>query len=275
MRREQATIGHKTISYLINDPGPEGPSERPRSTVVFLHAFPLQAAMWEPTLAAMPDGWRAIAPDFRGFGNSSPPDAEAHTMAGMAGDVVDLLDRLDIHHAAMVGCSMGGYVLFEIMRSAPNYVSALGLVSTRSGADTEEGRKNRQKMIEQVDTEGVSAIAVQMAPKLAGATTQANRPDLMKRIRNLIESNTREGIKAAITAMMTRRDSTPLLREIKVPTLVCAGAEDTLIPPAEAEGIHRAIPNSESELLPFAGHLPNLEQPESFDTRLTLFLQKF
>ena len=77
MRREQATIGRKTISYLINDPGPEAPRQRPRSTAVFLHAFPLQAAMWEPTLAAMPDGWRAIAPDFRGFGSSSAPDADA------------------------------------------------------------------------------------------------------------------------------------------------------------------------------------------------------
>ena len=274
MRREQATIGRKTISYLINDPGPEAPRQRPRSTAVFLHAFPLQAAMWEPTLAAMPDGWRAIAPDFRGFGSSSAPDADAQTMAGMAGDVVDLLDSLDIHHAVMVGCSMGGYVLFEIMRSAPNYVSALGLVSTRPGADTEEGRKNRQKMIEQVDTEGVSGIAAQMVPKLAGATAQANRPDLLKRIRNLIESNTRQGIKAAITAMMTRRDSTPFLRDIKIPTLVCAGAEDTLSPPTEADGMHRAIPNAECELFPFAGHLPNLEQPAPFETRLTLFLQK-
>ena len=74
--------------------------------------------------------------------------------------------------------------------------------------------------------------------------------------------------------MMTRRDSTPFLRDIKIPTLVCAGAEDTLIPPTEADGMHRAIPNAECELFPFAGHLPNLEQPAPFETRLTLFLQK-
>ena len=274
MRREQAAIGRKTISYLINDPGPAAPRQRPRSTVVFLHAFPLQAAMWESTLVAVPDGWRAIAPDFRGFGNSSAPDEDAQSMAGMAGDVIDLLDRLDIQHAAMIGCSMGGYVLFEIMRSAPNYVSALGLVSTRPGADSEEGRKNRQKMIDQVDAEGVSPIATQMVPKLLGATTQANRPDLARHIRNLIEGNTSPGIKAAVRAMMTRRDSSPLLRDIKVPTLVSAGGEDTLIPPAEAEAMQHAIPNAECELFPFVGHLPNLEQPAAFDNRLTRFLQR-
>jgi pimeloyl-ACP methyl ester carboxylesterase len=169
---------------------------------------------------------------------------------------------------------MGGYVLFEMMRSAPRYVSALGLVSTRPGADSEEGRKNRQKMIDQVDSEGVGAIAAQMITKLVGATTQANRPDLMKRLRNLIEGNTRQGIKAAVAAMMNRVDSTPLLREIKVPTLVVAGTEDTLIPPSEAEAMHRGIPNAECELIPFAGHLPNLEQPTPFDGRLWQFLQK-
>lgn len=274
MRREHVTIGHKKISYLISEPSAASVRQHPLSTVVFLHAFPLQAAMWEPTLGVVPEGWRAVAPDVRGFGESPLPAGNRHGMSEMAGDVIDLLDHLDVPRAAIVGCSMGGYVLFEMMRSAPRYVSALGLVSTRPGADSEEGRKNRQKMIDQVDSEGVGAIAAQMITKLVGATTQANRPDLRKRLRNLIEGNTQQGIKAAVAAMMNRVDSTPLLREIKVPTLVVAGTEDTLISPSEAEAMHRGIPNAECELIPFAGHLPNLEQPTPFDGRLWQFLQK-
>jgi 3-oxoadipate enol-lactonase len=169
---------------------------------------------------------------------------------------------------------MGGYVLFEILKSAPRYVSAVGLVSTRPGADNEEGRKNRQKMIEQVDREGVEAIANQMVPKLLGATTQRDRPDLTKQIRSLILGNTPERIKAAVTAMMERGDSTPLLAKIDVPALIIHGAEDTLIPPSEAEGMHRAIRNSQLELIPSSGHLPNLEQPVAFDGMLWPFLKK-
>ena len=266
MRRQSATIGHKTLNYLITEESEPAIRQRPRSTIVFLHAFPLQAAMWEATLAALPDGWRGVAPEFRWETGA--------TMSDLAGDAVDLLDHLGVTQAAVFGCSMGGYALFEMVKSAPRYISAVGLVSTRPGADNDEGRKNRQKMIEQVDREGVDAIANQMVPKLLGATTQRDRPDLMKHIRAMILSNSGERVKAAVAAMMQRSDSTPLLAKIDVPALVVHGSEDTLIPPAEAEAMHRAIRHSQLELIPLSGHLPNLEQPEAFHAILSQFLKK-
>jgi 3-oxoadipate enol-lactonase len=90
----------------------------------------------------------------------------------------------------------------------------------------------------------------------------------------LIGANSRDGIKAFVTAMMNRADSTPLLTKIDVPALIVHGAEDTLIPPSEAEGMHRAIRNSQLELIPLSGHLPNLEQPVPFDAVLWQFLKK-
>ena len=71
MRRETATVGHKSLSYLISEPSEPAIRQRPLSTVVFLHAFPLQGAMWEPNLGAMPEGWRAVAPDLRRFARRS------------------------------------------------------------------------------------------------------------------------------------------------------------------------------------------------------------
>ena len=274
MRRESVTIGHKTISYLIAAPSGSTVRQHPVRTVVFLHAFPLQAAMWEPTLGTVPDGWRAIAPDYRGFGRSPLSPSDGHGMSELAGDVIDLLDRLDITEAAVIGCSLGGYVLFEILKSAPRYVSAVGLVSTRPGADNEDGRKNREKMIDLVIREGVPAVAAQMVPKLLGATTQSDRPDMADHVRNLIVENTREGVKMAVSAMMERADSTPLLHTIDVPTLVVHGVEDTLIPPGEAERMHKAIGHSQLELIPVAGHLPSLERSELFEWRLWQFLNK-
>jgi 3-oxoadipate enol-lactonase len=113
-----------------------------------------------------------------------------------------------------------------------------------------------------------------MVPKLLGATTQRDRPDLVKHVRNLILQNTPGRITAAVTAMMERKDSTPLLAKIDVPALVIHGAEDSLIPPTEAEAMHRAIRNSQLELIPLSGHLPNLEQPVPFDGMLWQFLKK-
>jgi 3-oxoadipate enol-lactonase len=266
MRRETVAIGSKSLSYLISEPSGPAVRQRPASTVVFLHAFPLSSAMWETTVSTMPEGWRAVAPDFRwesGVG-----------MSDLAGDVVDLLDRLDITRAAVIGCSMGGYVLFELLKSAPRYLSAVGLVSTRPGADNDEGRKNRQKMIDLVEREGVEAVAAQMVPKLLGSTTQRDRPELAGHVRSLVLSNTPDRIKAAVAAMMNRSDSTPVLGKIDVPGLVVHGAEDALIPPSEAEAMHRAIRNSQLELIPLSGHLPNMEQPASFDRMLWQFLNK-
>jgi pimeloyl-ACP methyl ester carboxylesterase len=266
MRRESATVGHKSLSYLISEPPDPAIRQRPLSTVVFLHAFPLDAAMWDANLGTMPEGWRAVAPDLRwekGVG-----------MSDLAGDVVDLLDHLGVSKAVVVGCSMGGYVLFEMLKSAPRYLTAVGLVSTRPGADNDEGRKNRQKMIEQVDREGVESIAAQMVTKLLGATTQRDRPELVKHVKNLIVRNTPDRVKSAVAAMMDRSDSTALLANIDVPALIIHGAEDALIPPSEAEGMHRAIRNSQLELVPFSGHLPNLEQPAPFDGALWRFLKK-
>jgi 3-oxoadipate enol-lactonase len=264
MRREKVSIGHKTISYLIADAAAPPVRQRPPSTVVFLHAFPLQAAMWEANLATIPDGWRAVAPELRGEAGVR--------MSDLAGDVIDLLDHLGVTQAAVVGCSMGGYVLFEMFKSAARYVSAAGLISTRPGADNEEGRSNRQKMIALADSNGVEAIADQMVPKLLGQATQRERPESIRQVRHLIVTNTAERVKAFIVAMMERGDSTSILAKIDVPALIVHGAEDTLIPPAEAESMHRAISHSRLELIPSSGHLPNLEQPRVFDEILRKFL---
>jgi 3-oxoadipate enol-lactonase len=111
-------------------------------------------------------------------------------------------------------------------------------------------------MIDLVVREGVGAVAAQMVPKLLGATTQHDRPDLATRVNDLVVENTREGVKTAVRAMMERSDSTPMLGKIDVPTLIVHGVEDALIPPSEAEGMHRAIRGSQLELVPVAGHLP-------------------
>jgi pimeloyl-ACP methyl ester carboxylesterase len=275
MRRQTVTIGRKTISYLIHEPSTPTIAQHPVQTVVFLHAFPLQAAMWERTLDAVPDGWRAIAPDYRGFGQTSLPEFDRRSsMSDFAGDVIDLLDRLGIVQSAIVGCSMGGYVLFEIVKSAPAYMSAIAFVSTRAGADSQEGRKNREKMIDLISREGVDAVAAEMVPKLLAATTQKKRPDLVKYVHNLVIENGREGLKTGVRAMMDRADSRPLLSRIDVPTIIIHGVEDTLIPPSEAEDMHKAIANSRLELMPMCGHLPNLEQPAAFETTLWEFLSK-
>ena len=256
------------LRYL--DAPPRG-AERPRGVLVLLHAFPLNARMWEGQLALAGSGWRVIAPQFRGFdgGAGEPP---AVSVDDYAGDVIDLLDALEVKQVVVGGLSMGGYVAFALLRLAARYVQGLVLADTRSQADTPEGIAGRTRLLRLLEDGGPPAVADEMLPKLLGDTTRRARPAVVETVRSLALSSPADAIAGAIRALMSRPDSTPLLATIHVPTLIMVGDEDTLTPPAASEEMHRAIAGSEMVRIPEAGHLSNLEQPEEFNAALAAFL---
>lgn len=257
--------------YIEALPPPDLSKQRRRGTLVLLHAFPLNARMWEAQLAVAGDGWHVIAPQIRGVdaGDSDPPAA---SMDDYAADLIDLLDALHIEDAAVAGLSMGGYLAFSLLRHAPNYVRALVLADTRSQADTPEGRESRVVMLNLLERKGPAGVADEMIPKLLGPDTRANRPDIVERVRGLTLANSNESLAGAIRALMSRPDSTPLLSSIRVPTLIVVGEEDAVTPPAAAEEMHARISGSELVRIPGSGHLSNLERPDVFNQALARFL---
>jgi 3-oxoadipate enol-lactonase len=92
-------------------------------------------------------------------------------------------------------------------------------------------------------------------------------------VRGLILASSPEGIANAITALMTRPDSTAVLSTIHCPTQILVGDQDTLTPPALSEEMHRAVGGSELVIVPGAGHLSSLEQPAAFNRALAHFLE--
>jgi pimeloyl-ACP methyl ester carboxylesterase len=253
---------------LVTDAGSRG---RAVGTLVLIHGFPLSARMWEPQLAIAAGGWRVIAPQLRGFdGGAGDPPAES--MDDYAGDVVDLLDTLHVENAVIGGLSMGGYVTLAVFRNAPRYFRGMVLADTRSQADTPEAVQARQKMLALAADKGAPAVADEMLPKLVGASTQRDRPDVVEHVKTLILTNSTTAISGALKAMMTRPDSTPLLSGIHVPTLILVGEEDALTPPAMSESMHQGIAGSELVRIPGAGHMSNLERPELFNAALARFL---
>jgi len=227
--------------------------------------------MWQGQLALTARGWRVIAPHFRGFdgGESDPP---AQSIDDYAGDVIDLLDALHIDDAIVGGLSMGGYVAFALLRHAARYVQGLILADTKAEADTAEGVEGRKRMIQLVRDKGSVAVADEMIPKLLGETTRRTQSDVVDRVRALATSSSAAAIASALHALMTRPDSRPQLSSIHVPTLILVGDEDTVTPRAAAEEMHRGIPGSKLAIIPNAGHLTNLEQPDAFDAAVAGFL---
>ena len=229
--------------------------------------------MWEPQIRAIPNGWRLITPDLRGFGGSTEVEpVGAQSIGDYADDVVDLLAELSVERAVIGGCSMGGYAAFALLQSKPELIEALVLADTRATADSPEARANRRSMLALVDREGPQGVAKDMMPKLLGNTTRETNQTAEATVRRLIKQQSPVAIRGAIDRMMHRPDSTALLATIDVPTLVIVGEEDTLTPVAGIERMAQAIKGSKLVKIPGAGHLSNLEQPDAFNHALSAFL---
>jgi 3-oxoadipate enol-lactonase len=256
--------------YLEAVPPASASGRKPR-TLVLIHAFPLNAAMWEPQLALAERGWRVIAPHLRGMGEGAEGRG-ALSMDDYVGDLIDLLDGLHLKGSVIGGLSLGGYVTLGLFKHAPSYFGGMVLADTRSPADTPEGVEGRKKMLAVLEKDGVSGVVGQMLPKLISDTTRQRRAGVDEEVRTIAASNTVPGVAGAITAMMGRMDSTALLPSIHCPTLIVVGEDDRLTPPAESQSMHAAIPGSELVILPEAAHLSSFERPDAFNAALGRFL---
>lgn len=238
--------------------------------VLLVHGFPLDGTLWQPQLDELADEYRVIAPDLRGFGESAP-GAEV-TMEQYADDLGALLDELEIDQVVLAGLSMGGYIAFAFHRKYPDRVLGLVLVDTRPQADTDQVRANRVATATKVKEQGATVLADDMLSKLLSPATVNNKPNLVRTVHAMMSRQPVPGIVAALQAMAARPDSRPMLGGISVPTLIVVGADDTITPVADAEAMVEAIPGAELVIIPQAGHLSNLEQPEAFNQALRTFI---
>ena len=238
--------------------------------IAFIHGFPHNRTLWAPQISALVDRARCIAPDLRGFGESSRHGP--FTIDQFADDVAMLLKTLGIERAVVAGLSMGGYVALSFWRRHRRMVRALVLADTRAGVDSDETRTKRIGLMEIAHTRGSGAVADNQITGMIGKSTRAKRPALIDDVHRMLGSASVDGIVGALEAMLSRADSTPTLSTIDVPTLVVVGAEDVLTPPKEAEILRAAIRGSRLEVIEHAGHVSNLERPAAFNHVLSEFL---
>jgi 3-oxoadipate enol-lactonase len=253
------------LAYADEGPGP---------VVVLLHGFPLSKAMWEEQLSGIGSIYRVIAPDLRGFGESSVPEG-VYTMDAMADDVVELLETLEIMGPVVVGgLSMGGYVALSLVARYPTRVKALILMDTRAGADTPEAAQGREATAKTVLAADSAAPVVEaMLPRIFCKMTLEQRPERVEPMKAVMEQTAPQGIAGALRGMASRPDRRGDLRKIAVPTLVMVGEEDILTPPAESQAMAEAIPNARLEVIPQAGHMAPYENPAAANAAILRFLK--
>src|ERR1700739_3901277 len=172
------------IVYAIQGNGPP---------VILLHPFPCHHEFWNPIAPALNFRYRLITPDLRGHGDSEIGEGPA-LMARHARDVARVLDAAGGGQAALIVCSIGGYIAFEFWRHFRGRVSALALCSTKPQADSVEGRSNRLKIAADVLELGTEQFFERMIPKLMSRTTLATRPDLVDGARRMMRKMSAEDI---------------------------------------------------------------------------------
>jgi pimeloyl-ACP methyl ester carboxylesterase len=217
-------------------------------TVLLLHAFPLDARMWEPHRAALQSAGHAVrAPSLPG----EPAEVGLATwarriLAEVVGELVP------------VGCSMGGYLTFELWRQAPERIRALALLDTRATPDTPEQRRARDDSIRLLGEAGFAPFWEGLAPRLFAPNADA---EVVSRARAIAAEQPPAGLVAALETLRDRPDSRETLATIEVPVLVAVGEEDVLTPPADAEELAARIPAARLLRVAGAGHLAPLERP--------------
>jgi len=241
--------------------------------VVFLHAFPFNAAMWEYQYAELEGSRRVIGIDLPGFGSSpAPADPRAATMEGWADLVAAVFDELGLDQPVVVAASMGGYLTFELIRRHLDKLGPLALVATRAKSDdvdTWERRTQQQQALEEGDE-----LATLAKGMVEGLLSQASlqRPELVEYVLALMQHNLPEGWIAALEAMKKRPDAMGALRGMPRKTLVVAGELDRICPLAESTLITRLVADGELVVVKDSSHLPNLENPVEFNALLTRWL---
>jgi len=255
-----------TVHYLDEGGGDQA--------VVFVHGFPFQASMWEPQIpVAVEAGRRVVAPDLPGFGASAVPgERSAYSIDRYADLVAALVGELELGPVVLVGLSMGGYIVLAVARRHPEVLAGLVLADTRADPDTPEGRQTRSDQQALVEERGDVTPLVEGLLTRILAEAGPRHAEVGATLRDMMRSTAPAGWIGALEAMKQRRDQTDLLPSISVPTLVVVGESDALAPVDVAEAMAKAIPGARLEVVPDAGHVANLENPEVFNRAFSEFL---
>ncbi len=230
--------------------------------LLLIHAFPFDRTLWRTQIAGLSQIYRVIAPDLRGFGQSSETDGAAVSMDQYAADLKSLLDSVNVKQAVIGGISMGGYVALSFYAQYADRVKGLILANTRAVPDSDEARQTRLTNAQKVGESGTGFLVDNMTPKMLGPNA---KPEIEIAVRSMMARQRPMGVMSALRGMAARPDRTALLRFATVPVLIVSGTHDVLIPASDSEAMHALIPNSRLVIIPDAGHLSNLDKADAFN----------
>lgn len=244
-----------------------------RLPIVFIHGFPLEHKMWSNQFRYLQTENFCISYDVRGLGKSPVGDGQ-YTLELFVDDLFEILDSYQIKNPILCGLSMGGYIALRAMERHQARFRGLILCNTRSEADNNEAKLKRAIAIQKINKQGLEIFVDEFMPNCFSKQTIKEKSGIFKETVEKSKKFDPIGVKGSLLAMAGRSDTTNFLGNIVHPTLVLCGEQDMLTPVDMMENMARKIPNSEFIVVPNAGHLSPLENPEFVNRVIENFLRK-
>lgn len=248
-----------------------GDSEK--QPIIFVHGFPYDHTMWMNQINELQRNYFCVTYDIRGLGQSYVGDGQ-YTMEAYVDDIYSIIDELKLVKPVLCGLSMGGYITFRTLESARVEFGGAILCDTKPDADADKGKLIRASKINQINVEGLDKFVENFVPNCFSDLTINTKPKLFNSVLNKSKQNNPIGVKGALFAMLSRTSTKKFLKKINFPTLILVGNYDKLTPPETMHKISEAITNSEFKIVPDAGHMTPLENPEFVTKSIKEFLSK-
>ena len=232
--------------------------------LVLVNSLGTALELWEPQVGPLAARFRLVRYDQRGHGGTPAPQGP-YTIAELAGDTIELLDRLGLERMSVCGLSIGGAVATWIAANAPERVDRLVIASAGTRFGTPEMWRERAAAVRAGGTEVVvdAVLGRWFTPAFAAA-----KPDVVAGFRAAFCAVHREGYAGCCEAL-AEWDATPQLGRIRAPTLVISAAEDSVAPPENGRAMADGIAGARFTVLEDATHLASAGQPAAF-TRAVL-----
>ena len=239
----------------------EGDADDP--VMVLVHGYPLSSELFREQLDGLSDEYRVVALDLRGYGQSTTPDANA-TVGTYAQDVLDVMTELDVDQALIGGMSMGGPIVFEMYRRAPERFRGMLLIDTIAAAASPPEAGTWMGTAELVRQQGVSAIPMLFMDEFVTGQGRRDRPELTDALAEIINQASQDAALAGTMVLANRPDSQPTLDQISVPVLVLVGLQDTVYPFEIAQRMADTIgDNATLAVLDDASHAAVIERGDA------------
>jgi pimeloyl-ACP methyl ester carboxylesterase len=238
-----------SIHYELHGSGPP---------LLLTHGYSSTSAMWRGQIAALSKRHTLVLWDMRGQ-SDYPDDPAAYSEALTVGDMAALLDAVGASEAIVGGLSLGGYMSLAFYRAHPERVRALLIIDTGPGFKKDDARdawnRRARDTAERFEHEGLKVLKS------------------LSRERSAVTHRDASGLALAARGMLTQRDARVIetLPDIKVPSLIVVGADDTPFL-AASDYMAARIPGAQKVVIPAAGHAVNIDQPQAFIDAVLPFL---